>query len=111
MGFGARAAEFYLSPTGDDSNPGTKSRPFATLARARDAVRERKRGKTSGNYNVLLRGGIYRRTFAHGLVLVNPHVTTSRRVRLRGTYSGSGLGRIRSVVLGPTSGVVLVRRS
>jgi len=67
-------------------------------------------GSPTGRYRVL-RGGIYRRTFAHGLVLVNPHVTTSRRVRLRGTYSGSGLGRIRSVVLGPTSGVVLVRRS
>lgn len=33
------AADFYVSPRGADSNPGTQPRPFATLARARDAVR------------------------------------------------------------------------
>ncbi len=31
--------EFHVSPTGEDSNPGTSEQPFATLARARDAVR------------------------------------------------------------------------
>jgi hypothetical protein len=29
----------YVSPSGSDQNPGTKARPFATLQRARDAVR------------------------------------------------------------------------
>lgn len=33
------AHEFYVSPDGDDANPGTKSRPFQTLAHARDIVR------------------------------------------------------------------------
>ena len=60
IGLGAQAVDFYLSPTGDDSNPGTKSKPFATLERARDAVRERKREKSKKDYTVLLRGGVYR---------------------------------------------------
>jgi hypothetical protein len=38
----ADAAEFYVSPSGGDNNPGTEARPFATIARARDAVRELK---------------------------------------------------------------------
>jgi len=31
----ASAAEFYVAPNGDDGNPGTTERPFATLGRAR----------------------------------------------------------------------------
>lgn len=30
----------YVAPDGDDSNPGTEAKPFATLERARDAVRK-----------------------------------------------------------------------
>lgn len=33
-------ADFYVAITGDDGNPGTKEKPFATVARARDAVRQ-----------------------------------------------------------------------
>ncbi len=50
----AQAAEFHLAPTGDDANPGTKDKPFATLERARDAARQAK-GST-----VTLAGGTYR---------------------------------------------------
>jgi len=35
----ASAVDFYIAPTGDDANPGSKDKPFATLVRARDAVR------------------------------------------------------------------------
>jgi hypothetical protein len=35
----APAADFYVSPTGSDAQPGTATQPFATLQRARDAVR------------------------------------------------------------------------
>ena len=38
---GAVAADFYVAPDGDDANPGTAEKPFATLARARNAVREK----------------------------------------------------------------------
>jgi len=53
-------ANFYVSPNGSDSNPGTQALPFATLARARDVVRSNNIGMTgdivvniaSGNYYV-----------------------------------------------------------
>ena len=38
----ALGAEFHISPAGSDTNPGTKDKPFATLAKARDAVRAAK---------------------------------------------------------------------
>jgi len=52
----SRAAEFYVAPTGSDANPGTKGKPFATLARARDAVRD---VKSKGAVTVFVRGGMY----------------------------------------------------
>ncbi|MDO8541180.1 MAG: hypothetical protein Q7S40_12145, partial [Opitutaceae bacterium] len=55
------ALEFHVSPGGNDANPGSAARPFGSLERARDAVRELKR---SGGFNqpvtVFLRGGIHR---------------------------------------------------
>ena len=54
------AADFYVSPTGSDANPGTKSQPFASLERARDAVRVQKQRKPNRDYTVLIRGGVYR---------------------------------------------------
>jgi hypothetical protein len=38
----ALGAEFHVSPAGSDTSPGTKDKPFATLAKARDAVRAAK---------------------------------------------------------------------
>ncbi len=35
------AADFTVAPNGRDTDPGTAARPFATLVRARDAVRQR----------------------------------------------------------------------
>ena len=37
--FAASAAEVYVSPQGNDRNPGTKEKPVASLSRARDVVR------------------------------------------------------------------------
>ena len=31
--------EWFVAPNGSDDNPGTKDKPFATLEKARDAVR------------------------------------------------------------------------
>ncbi len=44
-------AEIYVSPSGDDENDGSKGKPFATLERARDAVRE-VRGTRPGDAGV-----------------------------------------------------------
>ena len=34
------SADFYVAKNGNDTNPGNKDRPFATMERARDALRE-----------------------------------------------------------------------
>jgi hypothetical protein len=44
----------HVSPTGDDSGPGTPERPFATLERARDHVRT-----LTGDATVHLRAGVH----------------------------------------------------
>ena len=56
-------ADFYVSPQGDDANPGTVEKPLKTLKRAQNAVRALKaasQGKASiGPVTVWLRGGRY----------------------------------------------------
>ncbi len=49
---------FYVSPKGEDSNTGTRQQPFATLQRARDAVRQIN-GNMTGDVVVILGGGTY----------------------------------------------------
>ena len=54
--------DFYVAPGGNDTHPGTEAEPFATLERARDAVRKLKRAERlaepatifvkSGNYHL-----------------------------------------------------------
>ncbi|HQK94500.1 MAG TPA: NPCBM/NEW2 domain-containing protein [Armatimonadota bacterium] len=60
----AGPTQFHVSPTGDDTNPGTRSRPFATLERARDAIRALKseQGLPEGGITVVLHPGVHRRT-------------------------------------------------
>ncbi len=50
----APAADIFVAPAGDDANPGTEAKPFATVQRAQQAVAP---GDT-----VFLRGGTYRMT-------------------------------------------------
>ena len=40
-GLVAAGAEFYVAPNGNDANSGTAAEPFATVAKARDAVRRK----------------------------------------------------------------------
>lgn len=61
----ADSATFHVSPTGDDTWEGSASRPFATLERARGAVRERKAALApipAGGLVVELAPGTHRRT-------------------------------------------------
>ena len=64
-------------------------------------------GVPRGRYRVL-RSGVYKRVFAHGVVLVNP-TRRGRRVVLHGRYSGTHLRRVRAVSLAPLSAVILTR--
>ena len=38
------AVEYFVAPQGNDANPGTREKPFATLEKARDAIRALKAG-------------------------------------------------------------------
>jgi hypothetical protein len=51
--------QIYLSPKGNDSNPGTKEKPLATLTGARDLAREIKRTNSSGSIEIVILEGEY----------------------------------------------------
>jgi hypothetical protein len=53
VGQAAPSFGFHVSPTGQDSNPGTLEKPFATLEKARDSMRGKKGG------TVVIHGGTY----------------------------------------------------
>jgi len=57
----AQVMEVYVSPKGSDSNAGTVESPFATLEKARDAVRSA-RATSKGPATVWLAGGTYLRS-------------------------------------------------
>jgi len=52
-------ADLYVSPTGDDGNPGTQAQPIQTLTHARDLVRGLNQHMT-GDITVWLALGTYR---------------------------------------------------
>ena len=54
-----QAADFVVSPRGGDGNPGTEAKPFATLGKARDAVRAFKKGGMKRDVIVHIRAGEY----------------------------------------------------
>ena len=49
------AADFYVTPDGNDANPGTQAKPFATLYQARDAART----AGSGHHRIMVISGDY----------------------------------------------------
>jgi hypothetical protein len=55
------------------------------------------------------RAGVWRRRYAHGLVLVNP-TEGVRTVSLGGRYSGDGLHGARRVNMAPHTGLILTKR-
>ncbi|MEA3402777.1 MAG: right-handed parallel beta-helix repeat-containing protein [Armatimonadota bacterium] len=58
----AEGVELHVAAKGSDEAPGTRAQPFATLERARDAIREMKaaEGLPDGGVTVWLRGGLHR---------------------------------------------------
>jgi hypothetical protein len=55
----AAAAEFHVSPGGDDGADGNSERPFATIERAQAAVRRLTAAGLSSDVTVLVHGGQY----------------------------------------------------
>jgi hypothetical protein len=56
---GCTESGFYVSPSGNDQNPGTRSEPFLTIQRAQEAVRAELAGGVTGNITVWLADGTY----------------------------------------------------
>lgn len=56
----ADAADFFVAVDGKDANPGTQEKPFATIDRARIAVREIVAAGPERDITVVIRGGSYR---------------------------------------------------
>jgi hypothetical protein len=54
----AAQTEFHVAPSGSDKNPGTKAKPFQTIANARDNV-AKINGTMTGDIVVYLGGGTY----------------------------------------------------
>lgn len=85
------AVSFYVSPTGDDSNPGTEAATFQSIARAQTAVRPLTATMTR-DLTVVLRGGLYQLTearmrplaFHDGSRLPTAQRFRSPRLRLEG---------------------------
>lgn len=63
-GGNAAAVQLFVAPDGSDNNDGSLDRPFATLERARDAVRTLKseEGLPEGGVHIVIREGVYRFT-------------------------------------------------
>ncbi len=56
------AKEIWISPTGNDANPGTKEKPLATILMAQRQARELRRGNDpslKGGIQIILQGGTY----------------------------------------------------
>jgi hypothetical protein len=99
------AREFFVAPNGHDSNPGTAAQPFATLIRARDAVRALKtNGLPSGGVAVTLKRGEYR--VAETLALTaedsgtpeSPIVYRAEKIGAATLYGGARLSGFTPVV-------------
>lgn len=88
----AAAKDFYVSPAGSDAHTGTAAQPFATLTRARDAIRAlKKAGPLTEPVVVRLAGGTY---------------PLSREVRFTPEDSGTAEWPITYVGVGPEPAVL-----
>ena len=62
FGLGASAlfgADFYVSPEGNDTHPGTTTQPFATVQKAQKAVRAFRAANPKESVTVNLTPGVY----------------------------------------------------
>jgi len=80
------AADFVVAKNGSDTNPGTAAKPFATLARAKQAVRERLAAGIDADLTVLVREGTYE--LAEPLVFEPADSGTAEHAVIYAAYPG-----------------------
>ena len=56
---GDQTIHFHVAPMGNDTNPGTPEKPFASLSAARDAIRRLKRDGVKVPVEVIVQAGTY----------------------------------------------------
>jgi hypothetical protein len=56
-----KAAEFFVSPSGNDDQPGSETQPFVSLEKARDAVRSLRQNSPQEAATVWLMAGVHQR--------------------------------------------------
>ncbi len=59
LSIASEAADLHVAPGGSDANPGTREKPFATPARAKEEVRALVAKGLKSDVRVILRAGIY----------------------------------------------------
>ncbi|MGD9495124.1 MAG: right-handed parallel beta-helix repeat-containing protein [Armatimonadota bacterium] len=108
-------ASLYVAPGGSDDSTGTRERPFATLERARDAIRAMKaaQGLPDGGVTVWLAGGRHPRTAAFELSAEDSG--TARAPIVYRAIPGarpviSGGVRVPASAFGPVTGVAALGR-
>ncbi len=100
-------AEFFVSPSGKDTNAGTKAAPFLSLEKAKAAVQARiKAGIPTGGIAVWLRGGLYERTVGLTLGSLDSGTSVANSVDWRG-YPGEEVRLVGGRRL-PTSAFTMV---
>ncbi len=57
--FQATAADFYVSPSGNDSNAGTQVHPFATLEKAKSVIENMIQNRKESVFTIWMADGIY----------------------------------------------------
>ncbi len=98
------SADFFVCPQGQDANPGTEDKPFATLEAARDAIRTLKVNPLpAGGVTVWLTGGDYHRTKTFELTAVDSGTPESPIV-----YRAVGKQTVRILGGRPISGLAPV---
>jgi len=91
LAMATQAAQFFVAVDGDDANPGTIAQPFATLERARDAVRKVPLD-ARGDIVVNIRAGDYRRQ--EPLVLTDADSGREGANVVYRSYDGIGKARL-----------------
>ncbi len=76
---GISVTNYYVSPTGNDLNPGTLDQPFATIQKAANVATE---GST-----IYIRGGVYNQKFVSLILVPQAHPLLFKVIKMKKSFS------------------------